>query len=341
MKITNSLAFSVERNSRRTLTSNNYTEKNDSEKIKQYLKDHYPHIQFEFSEVTGSIENYADAKKGTGYIVISPEFLEKQTFEEFTEKTVKKLSDLLEKYQKSAQKEAWMTGKKVKGTGLVVDKEGKVSAWVSFDGQQEKQKSELERYLELFKQQENQLNPYERIRQKMMKSYKCSYSANMMRLASAKNEFAVRSLIAEKYGELSKVRMEITDQNEAAKLIRKIKKVIQQGNLKIARLHKEEKIEQRRKAAEKECKRREEERLREEVRKKRVARRAQERCQTIDMMDIFPEGKTARKHYTQLPGEYIPVDGAVLSGGTEFLGQGAGAAGGGMVEVHPSVDVLV
>lgn len=343
MKVTNSLAFSVERSYKGNLEkqSTEQVEKTDSDKIKEYLKSSYPQIQFDFFEIDGNIKKYAATKSGLNNIVISLEFLEKQTFEEFIGKTAKKLSNLMKKYQKSAQTEVYLLGKGIKSIGLIVDEEGKVSSWMAVSEQQEKKKSELERHLNLLKRQEEQLDPYQRIREKMIKSYKCSYSTNMMRLAGAKNEFAVRNLIAEKYGELSKVRGEITDQKEAAKIIRRIKKVIQQANIKIARLHKEEKIEQRRRVAKKEQDRRTEERLREEVRKKRISRKAQEHCQTIDMMDIFPEQSTERKHRIPLPEEYVDIDTSVSSVGIGDLGQSAGPGMGVTVEVQASIDVLV
>ena len=72
--------------------------------------------------------------------------------------------------------------------------------------------------------------------------YKYSQSRHMMRLANAKNVTSVRGVIAASQSEIGKVKLKISDPKEAAVIIRKIKNVIRNGNIKIARLHKEERL---------------------------------------------------------------------------------------------------
>lgn len=127
----------------------------------------------------------------------------------------------------------------------------------------------------------------------------------MMRLANAKNVTSVRGLIASKYSEISKVKLEVTDKAEAASIIRKIKAVIQNGNIKIARLHKEERIYEQKKLAAKRQKIKLEKLLTEQLRKKRIARKGQEHCQTICMDDIFPNPSAEELKYQNIIGAQI------------------------------------
>ena len=127
----------------------------------------------------------------------------------------------------------------------------------------------------------------------------------MMRLASAKNVPAVRGLIAAKYGEIQKVKVQVKDASEAAAIVRKIKSVIQSGNLKIARLHKEEKLEWRKKAAEKKMKEKLARQLAEELRRKKTARKGLEHCQTSHLDDVMPKPSLNDERFRQIAEQYV------------------------------------
>ncbi len=143
----------------------------------------------------------------------------------------------------------------------------------------------------------------------------------MMRLASARDVSAVKSLIAGKYGEMQKVKWEVKDSAEAAAILRKIKAFIRSGNLKISRLHKEEDLERLRKSAEKKMKERLERQLREELRRKKAARKGQEHCETTDMEEIFPKSGMNDERFRQIAEQYVQTmfptalggDGATIS----------------------------
>ena len=137
-----------------------------------------------------------------------------------------------------------------------------------------------------------------------MTTYKYSHSRSMASLASAKNVSSVRGLIASKNREIQKVKLQVSDPAEAASIIRQIKSVIRSGNIKIARLHKEERLYQQQKIAAKKMKVKLEKQLAEELRRKRTARKAQERCQSDCMEDIFSKPSVNDYRYKEICEQY-------------------------------------
>ena len=89
--------------------------------------------------------------------------------------------------------------------------------------------------------------------------------------------------------------------------IRKIKNVIRNGNIKIARLHKEERLFRAERLAEKRKKAALERQLAEQLRKKKIARKAQEHCQTASFDDIFGKPSVNDERYRQISEQYASV----------------------------------
>ena len=150
----------------------------------------------------------------------------------------------------------------------------------------------------------------------------------MMRLASAKNVPAVRGLIAAKYGEIQTVKAKVKDPVEAAAIVRKIKSVIQSGNIKISRLHKEENLALLKKSAEKKMKEKLARQLAEELRRKKIARKGQEHCQTSHLDDVMPKPSLDDERFRQIAEQYAESL-APVAGGT---GATADAVAGGASE---------
>ena len=126
----------------------------------------------------------------------------------------------------------------------------------------------------------------------------------MMRLAGARDVASVKGLISAKYGEMLRVRGQVEDPVEASAIIRKIKSVIQSGNIKISRLHKEENLRLRQKSAERKMKQKLALELAKELKKTRQARMGQERCQTADL-DVMPGSAVSDERFRQIAEQYV------------------------------------
>lgn len=285
----------------------------DMEKLMNELKSTYKNIHFDFVSFsdTEQLQNYAASKKGLNNVALSPELLEKMVNDERLKTRVKNVLNLMSNYQFSSQVQAGLMDKELIGMGLILDENGEVSKWTAMRDQPKKDDfSWLNKKLEedrmpFYKKKVKKESPY-------AVKYKYSHSQSMMQLASAKSVTSVRGLIAQKQGEISKVKMQVSDPAEAAKIIRRIKSLIQSGNIKIARLHKEERINRQKRDAAKKMKFKQEQRLAEELRKKRTARKAQEYCQTASFDDIFVKPSVDDYRYKQIVDAYADT----MSGST-------------------------
>lgn len=106
----------------------------------------------------------------------------------------------------------------------------------------------------------------------------------------------MRGLIALQQGEIIKVKLQVADKDEAAAIVCKIKKVIEKGHIKIARLHKEELVFQQKKLAEKQRKAQQERQLAEELKKKQTARKAEEHCQAAPFEEVLKKAQPANRY---------------------------------------------
>lgn len=99
----------------------------------------------------------------------------------------------------------------------------------------------------------------------------------------------------------------MSDPTEAARIVRKIKSVIQSGNIKIARLHKEENLQLRQKAAERKMKDKLALQLAQELKRKQKARMGQEHCQTstAHMDDVMPNSAMNDEQFKQMAEQYV------------------------------------
>lgn len=273
-------------------------------KLMNELKNNYQNIHFDFIDFKNEnqIKEYASAHNGLNNVVISQSLLEKMTTDEALLGKVKNILDSLSSYQYDSITGAYLTDKKLIGMGLVFDENGEVSKWTKTEEIPEKQPFIPEDtssdvswlFSESTEKKEHFSIPY-----------KYSHSYHMMRLASARNVTSVRGLIASGYHEIGKVKQKITDPKEAAIIIRKIKSVIHSGNIKIARLHKEEQLFRAERMAARRQKARLECQIAEQLRKKKIARKAQEHCQTISFDDIFAKPSLNDERYRQISGQYL------------------------------------
>ena len=307
-------------------------EQSDATRMMNYLKDKYQNIRFHFISFDHSyqIGKYGAAQTGMNNVAISPELLEKMATDEEVRKQVENVLDHMSNYQNSAKAEAFLRDKELVSMGLVLDEDAQVSMW---SATKERDKESI--YPKYWRD-EKSTSFYETHQKKKSStnSYNYSHTSNMLRLANAKNVPAVRGLIAAKYGEIQKVKMQVTDSTEAAAIVRKIRSVIQNGTIKIARLHKEENLERLKKSAEKKMKEKLAKQLAEELRRKRTARRGLEQSQTAHLDDVMPKSGMSEEQFRQIAEQYVQAMMPDLAGGgVDISVDGASAAG--------SVDVTV
>lgn len=314
----------------------------DMEKLMDELKDTYKNIHFDFISLsdTKQIQNYAASKKGLNNVALSPELLEKMVNDEGLKKRVKNILNLMSNYQFSSQVQAGLMDKELTGMGLILDENGEVSKWMAMKDQPKKND-----YSWSWQKKEDDKNPFYKKKTKKESpytvTYKYSHSQSMMRLASAKNVASVRGLIAQKQGEIPRVKQQVSDPVEAARIIRRIKSLIQSGNIKISRLHKEERISQQKRAAAKKLKIKQEQHLAEELRKKRTARKAQEHCQTASFDDIFVKPSVSDYRYRQITEAYADTMSGGYADGVPSVSAAPAAAAAGTVQVAVTPVVTV
>ena len=193
-----------------------------SEKLMEELRNNYKNIQFDFVDFKNDsqLKEYAMSKPGMNHVAISKELLNKMAEDEKLYTEVKEILSSLSKYQENSMIEAYLSGKKLNGMGLVLDENGEVSKWTNMEEIPEETywipKHETESTTSSFSSTTEKKNIYEI-------PYKYSQSRHMMRLANAKNVTSVRGVIAASQSEIGKVKLKISDPKEAAVIIRKIK----------------------------------------------------------------------------------------------------------------------
>lgn len=293
-----------------------------------YLTQTYKNVNFSFVSFDNNkqISQYGATQTGLNNVAISAELLEKMGTDEELRKRVEEVLGALDKYQQSAKIEALLCDKELVGMGLVIDEDGRVSKWTAM---KEKDK---ESYQTWWRDRES-TSYYAKKKTPKLNSYSYSHTTNMMRLAGARDVSAVKGLISAKYGEMLRVRSQVEDPAEASAIIRKIKSVIQSGNIKISRLHKEENLRLRQKAAERKMKQKLALELAKELKKKRQARMGQERCQTAHLDDVMPSSAVSDERYRQIAEQYVEnLSSAALSAEVGSMVD-ASASGGVSVEV--------
>ena len=127
---------------------------------------------------------------------------------------------------------------------------------------------------------------------------------------------------------IQKVKAQVSDSAEAAAIVRKIKSVIMNGNLKISRLHKEENLQRLQKSAEKKLKEKLARQLAEELRRKKTARKGLEHCQTADIGDIFAKPSVNDEQFRQIAEQYAQslFPATVASSGDLAVDMGGGSS---------------
>ncbi len=276
------------------------TEQSGAAAMMNYLTQTYKHINFNFVSFSSNhqIAQYGSSQTGMNNVAISAELLEKMSTDEDLRKSVENILSHLSDYQNAAKWEALLCDKKLVGMGLVIDEDGQVSKWTAM------KEKEKEDYPTWWRDQES-TSFYAKTKTPKTSSYSFSHSSNMMRLAGARDVTAVKGLISAKYGEIQRVKMQVSDASEAAAIVRRIRSVIQSGNIKIARLHKEENLKYRQKSAEKKMKAKLALRLAQELRRKQQARMGQELCQTSHLDDIVPKTGMTDEQFRQIAEQYV------------------------------------
>lgn len=256
-----------------------------TEQLMNELKNKYKHIQFDFVSFGNDdqFKQYISSKRGLNNVAIDPALLEKMANDDTVRTRVESVLSLLDNYRSSSQLQALLMDKRLTGMGLAFDANGEISKWTVMEDNPKPDTSSIlnsddsHRWRQFYQKRKNT----------KMTTYKYSHSQNMANLARAKSISSVRGLIASKNREIQTVKLQVSDPAEAAAIVRQIRSVIRNGNIKIARLHKEERLSQQQKIAAKKMKVKLEKQLAEELRRKRTARKAQERCQTACIEDIF------------------------------------------------------
>lgn len=299
------------------------TQPSSTEKLMNELRSKYKNIHFDFLsfENDDQLKKYVSSKRGLSNVAIDPALLEKMANDDTVRTRVESVLSMLDNYRFSSQVQAQLMDKRLTGMGLVLDENGDVSKWTVME---ENPKPDFY-YSTLNKDDHRWSQFYQKRKNPKMTTYKYSHSRSMASLASAKNVSSVRGLIASKNREIQTVKLQVSDPAEAASIIRQIRSVIRSGNIKIARLHKEERLYQQQRIAAKKMKVKLEKQLAEELRKKRTARKAQERCQTACMEDIFSKPSLNDYRYKEICEQYAETMSGMAGTAPEALTSGAPA----------------
>ena len=302
MKVTNSKAYSdpkvalYQMDSRKSVENNTAAAQTDAASMIKYLKQTYKNINFSVISFENhqQISQYGAGQTGTNNVAISEELLEN------LRRHVENILNHMDQYQKSANVEALLKNKELVGMGLVIGEDGQVSKWTAMQKKDESTQPTWWR-------DKKSTSFYAKKKSPKVNSYSYSHTSSMMRLASARNVTSVKGLISAKYGEIQRVKSQVSDPAEAARIVRKIKSVIQSGNIKIARLHKEENLRLREKAAERKMKDKLALQLAQELKRKQKARMGQEHCQTATahMDDVTPNSSMNDEQFKQMAEQYV------------------------------------
>ena len=308
MKVPNSKAYSdpkvalYQMDSRKSVENNTAAAQTDAASMIKYLKQTYKNINFSVISFENhqQISQYGAGQTGTNNVAISEELLEKMSTDENLRQHVENILNHMDQYQKSANVEALLKNKELVGMGLVIGEDGQVSKWTAMQKKDESTQPTWWR-------DKKSTSFYAKKKSPKVNSYSYSHTSSMMRLASARNVTSVKGLISAKYGEIQRVKSQVSDPAEAARIVRKIKSVIQSGNIKIARLHKEENLRLREKAAERKMKDKLALQLAQELKRKQKARMGQEHCQTATahMDDVTPNSSMNDEQFKQMAEQYV------------------------------------
>lgn len=302
----------------------------DAASLMKELEQTYKNINFSVISFENhqQISQYGAGQTGMNNVALSEKLLERMSTDENLRRRVENILNHLDQYQKSANVDALLRNKELVGMGLVIDESGQVSKWTAMQKKEENTQQTWWRDKKSNSFYANKKRP-------KVNSYSYSHTSSMMRLASARNVSSVKGLISAKYGEIQRVKMQVSDSAEAARIVGKIKSVILSGNIKIARLHKEENIQRRQKAAEKKMKEKLALQLAQELKRKQKARMGLEQCQssTAHMDDVMPNSSMSDEQFRQMAEQYVDsLSPAALSAEAAAL-LGGGASGAVSVEV--------
>lgn len=246
---------------------------------------------------------------GTFQVFLDPELLKKMASDGTLRKKYEEILEQLYAQQKQVIRDAAREGKTVHSFGVVLDKDGNASLYAAVIDKKEpaicvpsfSHSSETSQY-----DKKPNASP-------IMIRYKYNPGNHLTRLAQARSISNVRGLIQTQYNEMSRARRNIKNKTEAAVTLRRIRNVISKGNIKIARLHKEEALAKRCRIAEHKNQAAREQRLRQELKEKRMARKSQEHCDTLDFSNLLDEKARSDNRYHELL-ENAAIESTQMSG---------------------------
>lgn len=233
------------------------------------------------------------SRPGTFQVFLDAELLKKMALDGTFREKYEGILEQLFAQQKNVIREAAREGKTVYSFGAVLDKDGNASLYAAFAEKKEtavpvpsfSHTSDTSQY-----DKKTSSSP-------VIIRYKYNPGNHLTRLAQARSVSNVRGVIQTQYNEMSRARRNIKNKSEAAVTLRRIRNVISKGNIKIARLHKEEALARRCRIAEHKSQMKREQMLRQELREKRMARKAQEHCDTMDFRNLLDEQAKSNSRY--------------------------------------------
>lgn len=235
------------------------------------------------------------SRPGTFQVFLDPELLKKMAADVTFREKYEGILEQLYAQQKNVIRDAAREGKTVYSFGAVLDQEGNAALYAAVA-----EKKETAAPLPSFSQS-SQASQYDKKTSSspIIIRYKYNPGNHLTRLSQARSISNVRGVIQTQYNEMGRARRNIKNKAEAAVTLRRIRNVISKGNIKIARLHKEEALARRCRIAEHKSQAEREQRLRQELREKRMARKAQEHCDTLDFSNLMDEKAKSDYRYSE------------------------------------------
>lgn len=276
------------------------TELSQAEYLTQ-LKQKYAHLRITVTNAAdqADIKKLALSQTGSFHVFLDGGLLKRMAADSRVREKYEGILDRVYGQQLNTLYAAAAEGKTVYASGVVLDSEGKVSLYSA-----EKEKNKLpDPGGHTDHSTGTPDNGKKSDTSPILFTYRYNCGSHLARLAQARTISNVRGVISQQYAEMSRARYRIKNRAEAAVTLGRIRSVISKGNIKIARLHKEEALAARCRIALHREQEERERQLRQELREKRTARKAQEACDTLDFKGLLDENVKSDYRYRELKKE--------------------------------------
>ena len=276
------------------------TEISETEYLIQ-LKQKYPHLRITITDAADQtdIKKLALSQKGSFHVFLDGKLLKRMAADSSVREKYEGIMDQVYGQQLNTLYEAAANGKMIYASGVVLDSEGNVSLYTA-----ETKKNKLP---DTGGHTGNLSGMSDNAKKSdtspILFTYRYNCGSHLARLAQARSISNVRGVISQQYAEMSRARYRIKNRAEAAVTLGRIRSVISKGNIKIARLHKEEALAARCRIALHREQEERERQLRQELREKRTARKAQEACDALDFKGLMDEQAKSDYRYRELQKE--------------------------------------